>query len=837
MFDTNDYRAKHVLPKGSVLHCEGVSYVIDSVLGAGGTSVVYSATSSEPTDKLRYAIKEVFPQNAYYHRVDGIVCPQNIDSDNDKNSLSECRSKLEKEIERGKEVRNKTLLAVQASAIRPTSISIEGETFYCPKDPSFNVGFAILERMDEKTKTLQEILDYIQQTPAPNKPLCTGKLPKVYHSLCIMEKVLEAIKKVHDSGYIHGDISFNNVIFAETDFEQSNFGIALLLDFGCSRELVDGKRTVPVQRSKISSTKGYLPPELAEEDKADVEITKAADLYSTTCLMLRLLYSPIMADLAGISPTYPVNTKIYPPHAKRLGINDYICDELNRILEKGLQSLPENRYQTADEFIKDVKELKLKCEPPSFLLPPIPSQSNSYIEGSRETKISIALRDLEKVPVLLNSVGGIGKTEVAIQVGHRYAKQNPKGAYWITFVPSEDPNRESMEETILNARFGDWIYTPSRSGMSAEEQRKENYERRKAFLLKYYQGALIIFDNFDDPQKTLSELRSEKSFREITQECGIKTLFTTRSVFPENPEWEIKELPKQTVLQLMRKHCRDKTITDTQLLELAIAVDCHTLMCVLIAASLEESRGKITPEMLLAAFKVNNLSVVKRQPIITNDQNRDNKQNKLYDHLKTLFNLSRLDKDAKRVLCCGSLLPVGGMDSLLFENSLDENLDETITYLIKCRWLNYNETDRMIKIHPLIREVVINELSPSVEQCGEFLDALKKEYDENNYDTIKYTQMAEIFVNAGNRMDCSQDVYWRNAGLLFFTTGQYDAALKYFHSALQICMESLPINHRVLGLTYSIIGYIYLHLGNCERALESILEESILEVKKHSDAV
>ena len=127
MFETNDYRAKHVLPKGSILHCEGVSYVIDSVLGAGGTSIVYSATSSDPTDKLRYAIKEVFPQNAYYHRVNGVICPKSIDSVTDIRNLSECRSKLVEEIERGKEVRNKTILAVQASSIRPTSITIEGE--------------------------------------------------------------------------------------------------------------------------------------------------------------------------------------------------------------------------------------------------------------------------------------------------------------------------------------------------------------------------------------------------------------------------------------------------------------------------------------------------------------------------------------------------------------------------------------------------------------------------------------------------------------------------------------------------------------------------------------
>ena len=821
-----DHRLDHILHAGDTIQAGDSLYTITGdPIGFGGSSILYPANRSG--SELLYAIKECFPGTPVgsFARINGIIRPKSPEDAEAVGTLMHFRNRMETERIIGQRISNTNARAIGIwEVLEPSAIKVDGREY---TDVSESI-FAVLERMDTKGMTFRQLLEDIAQSKAKDHPLRTGSLPKIYTTACMMEQVLLAVQRVHKAGYLFGDIQDGNVFFSDCHPETGDIGIGNLLDFGCARELIDGKRTAPITDTCFT-TRGFIPPELLDPNKNDGSLTLGpeADIYSVGCLMLRCLVSKYKIRAMGDSPAIGSNT-IDGQEARKLGCSESIRKTLNSILRQAMAREPEDRYPSAEAMLEDIRNLKRDTRPPEYLLPPAPGSSESFVEHSRDREIGELTRALEQnEPVFLWGLGGIGKTETAIQVAKNW--NSPKGAYFVHYTIPNDDNWESMEETVLQMPFTDYHFDPKKKGLSREQLRVHEYRERMDILRKQYTGALLIIDNFDHPNKTLDDLRSEKSFRELTN-MGIKILFTTRYPVDWASQWELCELKEDDLLKLMRRYCTDHAVPDEHLKQLIAAVNGHTLTVELIAKTLSRSRRKISPEQMLESLRSSNLSGI-NGPDVRSDQNREIRIAQIHEHLRSLFNLSGLDEEAKKILCCATLLPAGGMDCVLFEDSLENRPEKTMTYILDCGWLR-NSSDNLLTIHPVIREVCREELKPDKETCGGFLEILLNRYDHDDPKAAINLLLADCFATAADSIADDEAYFASTAGELYLHAEIYADALKYYEQTLSIRQPVLSENSPELEELYRILGRICFMLKMMADYHLSLIEDEDPELAK-----
>ena len=708
---------------------------------------------------------------------------------------------LTKEREIGQKIRNSTMRAVSVwESLNPIAISTDGKTF---TEVSEGI-FSVLERVDKKGRFFNELLDDIWNAYPPEKRRKTRGLPSIYVTACLMEEVLFALQKIHDAGYLFGDIQDRNVFFSECDIANNKVGTCYLIDFGSARKLESDNYTAPITNEPVFSTDGFCPFEIRDNDTTNgtLRLGKQADVYSAGCLMLRCVVSKAMVKTFGNSPSagsYAVNEI----SGRAINCNGRALSLLNAILDKATRYDPEERYADAGEMLRAVSELKDAVKPPLYSLPVNLSAPDYFVPHSRDKELAALSKAVsEGKTVFIWGLGGIGKTETAIALAE--ALKPTKGAYLIHF-------KNSMRETIFSLSFSGYRF--DEKNIDPKERNEAEYQERLNILRDYYRDTILIFDNFDCEGRTFDDLRQESEYQDIIglMGNGIRLIFTTR--YPvEQKEWEIRELSDESLLQLMRHHCRDNSIADEQYLKILREIHGHTLTAILIAKTLEESWGDISAEMILDALKSNRLSQ-KNYPEITSDQNRTYRQEQIYTHLKTLFDLTKMSREDSVVLCCATLLANDGMNAPVFRRCFQPKEKKALEKLIKCGWLDRTEDNRLT-MHPVIREVCREELRPDFKRCAPFLDALWEQYDEKQYNHALYRQMADCFAAASDMLVDSDGDFAHRASILYLEVGNYKEALRYIQKALNIQEKSLPSDHPNLATLYGNLAIIYEKLDN-----------------------
>lgn len=803
-----DFREQYILKKGDMLVCGEHTYTIEGApLGYGGSAILYPAKRSD--SELNFAIKEYFPcQEGGFIREEGVVKPM---LDGAEKDIFQERIKEERIL--GQEIRNHSNRAIFVwEELQVDTITVGGKTY------SGSEGvFALLERMDGKGCMLLDVLEECRKPEDDRHPLCRGGLPHIHTTARIMIELLSALQEVHESGYLHGDIQPGNLFFASSRLDEGEPGYGCFYDFGCSRRLLEDGHTAVISDKKVFSTEGYIPPEIRTQNDGTLRLSKAADIYSAGRLMLLQLLTE-NKDLE--KNCFSRKRMLLGRDGDRIGCSEETLGLVNEILCKALSIRPEERYQDAGEMLADMRRLEKRTAPPKYRLPKNMSVLEYFLEGSRDAVIANVKESLSQnsnQPVMLWGYGGLGKTETAIKIAEELKSE--KGAYLVPF-------RGSMQETILGMAFSGYKYTPGRPNMSDEERQEEEYGERLQILQEEYEGALFIIDNFDHAEKTLDELRREKAYKDILG-LNMRWIFTTR--YPVNkPEWEIKELAREDLLKIMKNLLCSTSVEEDMLYALIDAVGGHTLMVVLIAKTLEESWGEVTPEGILEALKASKLSEADF-PEVVSDQNRTYRQAQIYAHMSVLFRVAGLTDAEKSVLTYATLLPQTGMDAGMFKSCVEKEKQEVLKRLVGKGWLR-RTAENLLTIHPVIREVAREELKPSDEACEVFLKALESSYEATEFDYKKLYQRAECFAQAADYLEDEQGQWNANASYFYIMIAEYKEALKYEERALEIQEKVLSAEHPELATSYSNIGCIYLALGDYEKALE--YDEKALELQE-----
>ncbi|MEQ1903293.1 MAG: protein kinase [Pirellulaceae bacterium] len=190
---------------------------------------------------------------------------------------------------------------------------------------------------------------YIKEFGVP--PIQTGQM--------IFRHIAHAINAMHLAGMIHRDVKPENILL-EFDSPQvptaknpPTIVTARLSDFGLAR-MMDQTQSMQITRSMmVMGTPRYMPPEqFASTRDADAR----ADIYSLGATMYFLLTgSYLFAGDDIVSLAHSHRSEGYrPAHLA----NRSISPALSRILDRCLEKLPENRYQTAAELLAELERLE-----------------------------------------------------------------------------------------------------------------------------------------------------------------------------------------------------------------------------------------------------------------------------------------------------------------------------------------------------------------------------------------------------------------------------------------------------------------------------------------------
>jgi WD40 repeat protein len=137
-------------------------------------------------------------------------------------------------------------------------------------------------------------------------------------------------------------------------------------------------------------------------------------------------------------------------------------------------------------------------------------------------------------PTVLVGLGGIGKTQLAVEYAHAHKDDYPDGVFWINAVNPFQLEFASLSEML---------------GLVNADTPAEQAVYRSWSYLDSHPNALVIFDNVVEP----SQLNVPFSMGLIPANLHCRTLFTTRQRdFPGNFQpFELKVLPEAAALKLL----------------------------------------------------------------------------------------------------------------------------------------------------------------------------------------------------------------------------------------------------------------------------------------------
>lgn len=333
----------------------------------------------------------------------------------------------------------------------------------------------------------------------------------------------------------------------------------------------------------------------------------------------------------------------------------------------------------------------------------------------RDEELSV-LHDLlnEHGRAFITGISGIGKSELA----KAYAKQHKSDYTNIVHLYYTG----SLREDVARMDFVDDL---------PDDAAEARYERHARFLRTLKEDTLLIVDNFNataDEDDLLAEVMAYR----------CKVLFTTRCRFEEYSTQELNEISdQQTLLHLMGCFYTEAGHHQNTLRQIIDAVHSHTLAVELAARLLET--GMLEPHALLVKLQVEKAAFNAADTVNIHKDGRSTKAT-YYRHIHTLFSLYQLataEQDVMRSLC---FTPPGGISARLLAKWLRQDSLNTINDLIEMGFIQ-SQPGRIIALHPLVQEIVLEELKSSIQNCRNLLDSLH-EICLRHGEELPYTQVA-----------------------------------------------------------------------------------------------
>ena len=346
--EENEKKFPVALRAGTVLNGR---YIVGRVLGQGGFGITYLALDTQLNAKV--AIKEFMPGEIATRQ--GTTVSVMMDTKSEEFAYGAERFQEEART-LAKFIGNPNIAAV-------TSYFDENDTSYF-------------------------VMDYIEGISFKTYIANHGGKISVEETLNVMIPVLRALTAVHAEGFIHRDVTPDNIYITKD-------GMVKLLDFGSARYSIGDKSKSLDVILKV----GYAPKEQYIRRSRQGPFT---DVYSCAACF----YAAITGFLPPESLERLDSDTLVPISQCGIEIPEY----LDKAILKGLAVQPEDRFQSAAEFLDAIESRQVVEVPVSGGTAPAPAPEKKKVKPALIVGIAAAVVAVLSIGIAIG--GGGGKTAV-----------------------------------------------------------------------------------------------------------------------------------------------------------------------------------------------------------------------------------------------------------------------------------------------------------------------------------------------------------------------------------------------------------------------------------------
>ena len=461
-----------------------------------------------------------------------------------------------------------------------------------------------------------------------------------------------------------------------------------------------------------------------------------------------------------------------------------------------------------------------------FLTNNIPTNADHILGRAVELAAINTHLSQNKPTVLVNGIGGIGKTSVATKYVATYGHQY-KHLAWLT-VQSSVAEAFTNDIVLLTS-----LHIEQEVRQLIETQRLTDAFKLVVHKLNTLDKTLVVLDNANNSD----DLITHKNLFD-TAKCHY--LITSRT---QPQEWtivEIDHLPEEEAVALFKKLATSVLATDEDLKNLLSKLFYHTLLIELVAKAVENAGFSFEELQTMIERKFIHDENLNEDIIFTGEHgnNYDKKRAKIEEYIWLIFsNVKDLGENAKQILRGMALLPVATpFDRAFLKEHLAlfevNEIIPNLSLLVEWGWLQ--KEGKGFKIHPLVADVVVEHLRVDI-SFGEKLvikiaelikydnsspsDSLSK---KNQY--IPFAErLAQLFFSSENESVCDllNCLTWYNQWFSF-----YDKAIYYGKQSLKLAKNIQNPIYNIISTTQSVLALVYQDLGNNKEAA-NLLEKAL----------
>jgi len=429
---------------------------------------------------------------------------------------------------------------------------------------------------------------------------------------------------------------------------------------------------------------------------------------------------------------------------------------------------------------------------------PLPPRLGEFI--GREDELKGLEAQLQKqAPVLLvQGLGGIGKTELC---KHYLWKRDDDYRHigWLDYSGS------------LKATFVSQLDVPDLD-IPVNGTLDEQFAPIRRYLAGLDQDTLLVIDNIDWPEDPDLPLLAALRCRVLANSrCRLEGF----SLFA------LEFLPQEACRELFIRYCPAQAGESAAIDRLVERAGRHTLTVELLARTAHAAGLTVIDlEKKLAEIGFNLDGIIKEN--IATLWGNDKSKHKFFEHLGRVFDLSGLTGEEKTVLANISLLPALAVELAELKEWLGLESADSLNRLVDKGWLK--RAGNGLEMHAVIGEVVRYKEKPTAETCRHLIkalaDKLYNESGDNPLDKQGYVVYGAAVVERLAEADQDLAALANNLSTIYKALGQLDRALEYQLKATEIYEKVLDKDHPLIATAYNNLSLIYKALGQLDKALE-----------------
>ena len=502
-------------------------------------------------------------------------------------------------------------------------------------------------------------------------------------------------------------------------------------------------------------------------------------------------------------------------------INTYTVEYLKQIKKDHLENKEQDKRSFSEEELKIIFEqyniAYYKKNPISI----IPNYDIKKLIGRTDMldKLHKMLTE-NKSAILMNGIGGIGKTTVALAYCNteKY-KQDYQNIVWVTLT-------QSLKESIINTFIDkdiDFKY-------DEKEDTDKNFNHLLNTLRNIIGNNLLVLDNANNDKEIIENKQS-------LEDTNWKILLTTRCLLDDEYTIKVDKLSEEDAVKVFLQYCK---VEDMETLKKLLKhIDYHTLLTELLAKTLKRS-PLLDINKLYEIIKSQDISaprIKKEIPIGSHAEysKAAKKEEELYTYILNIFELENMSEKENEYLRYFSILPsveIPIIDLYKFFGITEEKeieFEDTLNSLVQKGWIQ--ENNKTYKMHQIIQTVIREKLQPNAENCKDIIiyigNLLSYKLVENPFTRNEIVPFAENIWNSIYDEKNEQNILTKNLAALsnnlaelYRYIGSYYKSLKYHEKSITITVKVLSPDHPALATSYNNIALTYKALGNFEKALE-----------------